>query len=591
MTIFSIAIICSISARAGTGDYAVVRQYPMAGSKQVSTLTSIGITSPVDFNLQKEAWADFHVQGFSSGIHSGTLTLSDDRLTAIFKPTLPFDVHEMVQVQFTGSLIGGGVLADTFTFVTENQHLSYQAPHFDLKQTALDPLIPSSSVLIDNNPTPGRLFLNSFGTPEMGNVMVMDQDGLLLKHLSAQAMDFQIQPNGQWTYYDGNKQVFYVIDTIFNVIRTLQCVDSIQTDLHELILLPDGTYTMLGIFQTKADAQEHIVGVDSGTTILSNEIQRFDASGKCVFRWRGLDHYEVLDAIHENLTGKTIDFEHANSIDIDSNGDYLFSNRNLSEITKIDGKTGAILWRFGGAHNQFAFQNDSLGFSYQRDVRWQSHGRISMFDNGNYRPLSAHQTVADSRAAEYLLDEKTMQAWLVREYHHNPPIVAQSMGSVQRLTNDNLLIGWGTNMTGDSLGNMYSVVATEITGDDSIAFEMIFDLSGTPVFSYRVRKYPTPQQASVVEGSSSPTPYSVSDYPALSESGDGFDVAFISDGQVSVILRDILGREVEHVFGGTSSVGLQHQHIPTASLANGIYYCVLQSSRGSSVLPLPVVRR
>ena len=47
------------------------------------------------------------------------------------------------------------------------------------------------------------------------------------------------------------------------------------------------------------------------------------------------------------------------------------------------------------------------------------------------------------RAVEYQLDEIEKTATLVWEYVHPDSIVSMSMGSVQRLPNNNTLINWG----------------------------------------------------------------------------------------------------------------------------------------------------
>ena len=57
-----------------------------------------------------------------------------------------------------------------------------------------------------------------------------------------------------------------------------------------------------------------------GATIGGDVIQIYDAHHHLTFEWRGIDHYRVADAIHENLADSGIDFEHANSIDFDSSG-------------------------------------------------------------------------------------------------------------------------------------------------------------------------------------------------------------------------------------------------------------------------------
>jgi hypothetical protein len=54
---------------------------------------------------------------------------------------------------------------------------------------------------------------------------------------------------------------------------------------------------------------------------------------------------------------------------VDEDGNLVVSHRHLSEATKIDRQTGEVLWRLGGAHDQFTWVNDGLdGFRNQHDV-------------------------------------------------------------------------------------------------------------------------------------------------------------------------------------------------------------------------------
>jgi len=91
-------------------------------------------------------------------------------------------------------------------------------------------------------------------------------------------------------------------------------------------------------------------------------------------------------------------------ISYDNDGNLLISSRHLDEITKINRTTGSIIWRLGGKNNQFAFPNDSLGFSHQHAIRRIGNENILLFDNGNFRGISGSQpdTTAEfySRAVE-----------------------------------------------------------------------------------------------------------------------------------------------------------------------------------------------
>lgn len=57
-----------------------------------------------------------------------------------------------------------------------------------------------------------------------------------------------------------------------------------------------------------------------------------------------------------DLASIPINWSHGNALDLDTDGNLLVSFRNLSEVVKIDTRTGRVMWRLGGARNQFAFE-------------------------------------------------------------------------------------------------------------------------------------------------------------------------------------------------------------------------------------------
>jgi hypothetical protein len=112
-----------------------------------------------------------------------------------------------------------------------------------------------------------------------------------------------------------------------------------------------------------------VSGGNPNATVIGNTVQELDENHNVVFEWRSWDNFEITDAVHENLTNNTIDYVHMNSIAIDYDSNIVISSRHLSEVTKINRKTGEIMWRFGGENNQFTLVNDTYGISYQHDAR------------------------------------------------------------------------------------------------------------------------------------------------------------------------------------------------------------------------------
>lgn len=609
----------------------ILRHYPVASAQEVPVNTNIGITAAAPWDPSVTSSGYWIVSGSYSGIHTGRIVLSDDRRTAIFKPFIPFSNDDTVSVVVDLNSEAGTVEQCSFQFITCIRALSPSLAsltstgspghHFfnpppdslppppppdslppppppdslppppppdslppppppdSLPPPSLHPApIPSPSGLttvVDNNPTPGRIFLSIIpGPAELAGLMITDENSNPSLYMPSQvSSDFILQPNGEMTYF-GTNSFYYGIDSLGNILHRYGATNGVTTDGHELIVQQNGAYTLLGISLTSKNMSS-FGGVDSAI-IQGGVIQTFDASGNLTFEWRGIDHYNVQDDINPGDNKEsTIDFEHANSIDIDSAGNYLLSNRNLSEITKIDGKTGIILWRFGGNNNQFKLIGDTLGISCQHYVRWLKNGDILLFDNGVYHP------VQESRAVEFFLDTIAMTATRTWQYRHNPPLFAEVMGNAERLDNGNTFIGWGSEAT---------VAATEVDSNGTVVYEM--DLPATS--SYRALKYPSPIivasdtgiRASVSISAPQPDGLSLTAIP--NASGYVISVNAGNTTDVSIALYDVAGRVVEHIFDGNLAVGTQTFLVPTATLASGVYFCSLHSSQGGMMLPMLV---
>jgi hypothetical protein len=203
-------------------------------------------------------------------------------------------------------------------------------------------------------------------------------------------------------------------------------------------------------------------------------IQEIDAGKHVVFQWRSWDHYAITDVVSPevNLLGGQIDYAHGNAIDLDSDGNILVSARNMSEITKIDRESGAILWRWGlhALHNDFVFTNDTRGFSHQHHVRRLPNGHITVFNNGDYLMPQF------SEGVEYELDENARTATRVWSYTTDPPTYAWFLGSVQRRASGGTMIGFG---------GVGKVVDLNADGQETLEFGF-----GDRVTDYRAFRFP-----------------------------------------------------------------------------------------------------
>lgn len=339
---------------------------------------------------------------------------------------------------------------------------------------------PHVTISVRVNPDPGFIFINNWGG--VPYIAILDNFGspIFYRKMPANARDFKVQANGLLSYRLAEPYYrFYEMDSTYTVTREITAKNGYGTDEHELLVLPNSNVLLIGLEYKTVDMSALVSGGKTNATVIGNNIQEIDPSGKVVFEWKCWDNLNITDAVHENLTAQTIDYVHMNAIEVDRDSNILCSSRHLSEITKINRKTGAVMWRFGGKRNQFTYVNDPLGGpSYQHDIRVLPNGNITLMDNGNFHTPSL------SRAVEYHLDTVTMKATLVWQYRHTPDRYTWWMGNVQRLPNSNTLINWAD----ASLPKL-----TEVSTAGTKMMELGFVKSA---HSYRVFKFPWKGKAS-----------------------------------------------------------------------------------------------
>jgi len=428
------------------------------------------------------------VCGTEGGIYRGETRLASDGVTFIFQPASPF------------------LPGDTLTVSLSPQQLLKNLPIFSYQCTVSRTPVPelsqvgntsvrASQALISIQDAGARLYDNGVVVPSdfplfKPDVFVAPADGALFfavndwlmildnvgnplfwKRAAGKVWDFTRQREDRISYMSEQQAV--TLDPEYQVVHTYACGHGYLTDPHEFVLLPNGNGLLIAEDTQIMDLSGRVPGGQEAAEVVGNHVQEITPAGEVVFEWRCWDHFDVLDARHENLTNTTIRSVHMNAIDVDFDGHYLISSRHLDEITKINRETGAIIWRWGGNHNQFTFLNGALPFNYQHDIRAVASkpGYYTLMDNGN------HRVPAYSRAVEYRLDTLAMTAEEVWSYRHDPDRFSSSMASTQRLENGSTLIGWAR----PSLPKV-----SEVSETGALLFEGDFT---DPSVCYRAHRY------------------------------------------------------------------------------------------------------
>jgi len=288
------------------------------------------------------------------------------------------------------------------------------------------------------DPTPGYVV---FAAGRYG--IVIDNTGRVVwyrRFPSGPGLTFTAEPTGRYYARPAGASLsdaapWVELDPLGNLIRTFGCADGLAARFHDLIAQPDGSFWLLCDETRRMDLSS--IGGTSGARVTGTAVQHISATGERLFQWSPFDHFAITDGDPRDLAGADVNWTHGNSLDLASDGNLLVSFRNLGEITKIDVRTGDVIWRLGGRRNRFAFLDapDAV-FIGQHSVRSTAPGGLALLDNlGN---------PAESRAKRYALDERRLTARLVRSYGSAPGVVTQIGGSVQDLPGGRALVSFGT---------------------------------------------------------------------------------------------------------------------------------------------------
>lgn len=434
---------------------------PRPNATEVSRFASIILR----FSEAPPEHAEVMVSSQNGDIYDGYVKMASDEKTVIFKPDSPFQpgdnihvniVNTSIQYDYTFSVSRHESKENLFETnlpavqksTGEQQIKTVGQPTTMPNGVTVPSSFPQMDISVNDNPSDGYIFINNWGDPFYNMILEPDGSPLWYEQSSQDRRDMKVQKNGLLTmlvrtgYPFGQGHI--ALDNTYTVVDSFFAKDGCSTDEHELQVLEDGHYFLFGLRTLVKDMSKIVPGGKTNAKISETGIQEFTPEGDLIFHWRAWDHFDPIDMIgyspDDQPTDASFRFPHMNSLDIDDDGNIILSSKRLSEVTKIDRHTGQIIWRLGGANNEFEFVNDPLdGFYNQHSVRALGNGHYTIFDNGCLHDPQI------TRALEYEIDTTNMTATLVWSFVEEPPTYAYHMGNVQRLPNGNTFINWAVN--------------------------------------------------------------------------------------------------------------------------------------------------
>jgi hypothetical protein len=334
---------------------------------------------------------------------------------------------------------------------------------------------PKYEIISNNSPSDGYYFISPVQMPNKlpGYLAAIDNYGtpVYYRYFTKVLNSFGVQRNNLLSFMGRatTGAMFYIMDSTYTIIDSVKS-KTYKPDPHDFIALKNGHFLFIANDPRTMDMSSY--GGKTNASVVGCVVQELDQNKNVVFEWKTWDHFKISDS-YADLTVSSVDLIHHNSIDVDEDGNYFLISRSLNEVTKINGQTGAIIWRMGGKNNQFRFTDTTSVFSMPHDFRKLPNGNFTLFDNGNNR------NPPYSRAMEYSIDQVNKVVTLIWSYDADKKVFSSSSGSVQRLPSGNTVVGYGYDISKPAF--------VEVNPDKSIAFRL--DLPDN-VTSYRAVKFP-----------------------------------------------------------------------------------------------------
>ena len=358
---------------------------------------------------------------------------------------------------------------------------------------------------------------------------ILDTNGVPRFHRGPAGLrGFRYHGNGLYPYseairvfrtIDGNQIIdrnFVVYDWDMTVVDLVSTVAPLmRTNGHDFVIKPNGNYVLMSYEPARRDLSV-FTDADGNPYSATEEtedsaIQEITPDREQVFLWNSWDHLDLGDCRQHRFPN---DYAHINSLEI-VDGDIIASFRGCSQVLRIDGTSGEIVWLLGksnrgdadwiasGAPAPLRIVDDPYGeFCGQHAARLRPNGNLVLFDNGGQCLIdpatgtSERESGVFSRVVEYSLDPENGRATFLRHHslHGTFDRYARALAHVELLDNGNWLVSWGGN-DDPNAARYPDVSITEVdplTGRELLAISIT---DGVNDSALPTRAYPVPPDA------------------------------------------------------------------------------------------------
>jgi hypothetical protein len=467
---------------------------PQPGSQTAMPQTQISF-----LGIAPSAIGTVTVIGSVSGLHTGSLEAYSTGTGASFIPSSPFTAGESVDVHTSLNIVGAPSGDFTFTVATPAttadaatgpgpvQSLS-GASHF----LSAPNLLPPHLAVSGSGASLGAddLLLAPKGTVGQTGPMITTANGRLLYFdpvsnldtMNVNVQHYDGKPVLTWwegSEVDGHGEgVDYIMSDHYTLVKTVSAGNGLSADLHDFVISSQDT-----AFITAYEPLYWNLSAEGGSatgTVWDGVIQEIDIpTGLVMYEWHALDHIAVSASefrAPKVAASHPFDWFHLNGVEPLSNGNFLISSRCTSalyDISITDG--GKINWTLGGKNTSFQI-GPGANFNYEHNGALHGSDVVTVFDN------EAAPTPSRALVLKVNFTAKTVS--LVHAYAHTPQLRDYTLGNVDLLANNDVLVSWGTS-TQFSLYSPSGTTLMNVTmpGNDNTYRTEAAQWSATPLTS------------------------------------------------------------------------------------------------------------
>lgn len=195
---------------------------------------------------------------------------------------------------------------------------------------------------------------------------------------------------------------------------------------HEII--KKSTNELVTIFVDEKVMDLRSIGGKKNDTIVGDGILILDKNGKELWKWSVFDTEDPLK--DKSLLKTKDDWVHANSLNYDTDGNFIISFYNNGQIWKVDSKSGKVIWKLGKG-GTLKMSSDS-NFSQAHAAHINQEGELMFFDNG--------VEVKQSSVFRMDIDDKEKTAHLKAQIKLPLDIYNERMGSAYMIDDETILV-------------------------------------------------------------------------------------------------------------------------------------------------------